>query len=114
MAKARKVAFTEDAAKRIGRAVKAVEGGNRDMPPVRFRQGGDDGEEPRLGTISATWTKGATATVTRIKPDGSEWDTTETFTARNHFATITVPSGTRKVLCVYVGGEWLLAAAECS
>lgn len=106
--------MSQDAIERTARVVRQAEGGNRNMSPVRFRQVSDDGEEPRLGTISATWTKGTTATVTRIKADGSAWDTAETFTARNHFATITVSSGTKKVLCVFTGGEWLLAAAECS
>jgi hypothetical protein len=117
MAGERKVAFTEDAARRVGAATLAYERGNRDMPPIRFRTGGDDGgdggEPPRLGTIAATWTKNTNATVTQINADGTALSPTVTFTATNYFATVTVPSGTRKVLCLFVGGRWLLAAAEC-
>jgi hypothetical protein len=115
MASPRKVAFTEDAAQRIAAATLAYERGNRDMPPIKFRTGGDDGggAEPRLGTISATWNKGSTATVTQLNADGTTLSPTVTFTATNWFATVTVPSGTRKVLCVFVGDRWLLVAAEC-
>jgi hypothetical protein len=111
----RKVAFTEDAARRVAAATRAYERGNRDMPPITFRQdgGGGDGEEPRLGTISATWTKNATATVTQINADGTALSPTVTFTATNWFATVNVPSGVRKVLCLFVGDRWLLVAAEC-
>jgi hypothetical protein len=74
---------------------------------------GAAGDGPRLGTISATWNKGTTATVTQIKADGNALSPTVTFQATNHFATVTVDSGTRKVLCVFVGDRWLLVAAEC-
>jgi hypothetical protein len=113
MAGERKVAFTEDAARRVAAATLAYERGSRDMPPIKFRQAGDEGEEPRLGTVSATWNKGSTATVTKIKADGTALSPTVTFTATNYFATVTVTSGTRKVLCVFVGDRWLLTAAEC-
>ena len=79
---------------------------------VRFNM---EPEDTRLGTISATWNKNEEATVTQIKPDGSALSPEVTFTSRNFFATVTVPqSATRKVLCVLIGDQWLLAAAECS
>ena len=116
MASPRKVSWNENDARRVAAATLAYERGNRDMPPIRFRTGGDDGgggEEPRLGTISATWNKGSTATVTQVNADGTSLSPTVTFTATNWFATVTVTSGTRKVLCVFVGDRWLLVAAEC-
>lgn len=67
----------------------------------------------RLGTISATWSKGATATVTDQYGDGTAKPTGSTFTATNYFATITVSSGTRRVACGKVDDRWLLIAAEC-
>jgi predicted RecA/RadA family phage recombinase len=67
----------------------------------------------RLGTISATWTKGNTATVTEQNGDGSARSGSPTFTATNYFATITVTSGTRRVACGKVDDKWLLIAAEC-
>jgi hypothetical protein len=68
----------------------------------------------RLGTISATWTKGETATVTEQNGDGSARTDSPTFTATNYFATITVSSGTRRVACGKVDDRWLLIAAECA
>lgn len=68
----------------------------------------------RLGTISATWSKGATATVTDQYGDGTSKSSSPTFTATNYFATITVSSGTRRVACGKVDDKWLLIAAECA
>ena len=70
-------------------------------------------EGVRLGTVSATWSKGSNATVTQLKPDGSALSPTVTFEAKNWFATVTVSSGTKKVACAPVGDQWILIAAEC-
>lgn len=67
----------------------------------------------RLGTISATWTKGQTATVTEQYGDGSSRPGAPTFQATNWFATITVSSGTKRVACGRTDGRWILIAAEC-
>lgn len=67
----------------------------------------------RLGTISATWTKGATATVTEQNGDGSAKTGSPTFTATNYFADVTVASGTKRVACGLVDSTWILIAAEC-
>ncbi|NBW15660.1 MAG: hypothetical protein EBR82_47505 [Caulobacteraceae bacterium] len=67
----------------------------------------------RVGTIASTWTKGATATVTQQQGDGTAISPTQTFTARNHYATITVSSGTKRVGCALAGSTWVLIAAEC-
>ena len=67
----------------------------------------------RLGTISATWAKGATATVTEQNGDGSAKSPTTTFTAKNYFASVTVTSGTKRVACAKVDDTWILLAAEC-
>jgi hypothetical protein len=72
-----------------------------------------DGSGVRLGTISATWTKGNTATVTEQNGDGSAKSPTTTFTATNYFATVTVASGTKRVACARVDDTWILLAAEC-
>jgi hypothetical protein len=68
----------------------------------------------RVGTISATWAKGATATVTQQNGDGTAITPTQTFVARNHYATITVSSGTKRVGCALAGSTWVLIAAECN
>jgi len=72
------------------------------------------GASIRLGTISATWTKGQTATVTMQSGDGAAVSPTVTFTAANYFATVTVASGTRRVACARIDNTWVLIAAECA
>lgn len=67
----------------------------------------------RLGTISANWSKGQTATVTEQNGDGTAISGNPTFTAKNYFADVTVPSGTRRVACAQIGSTWVLIAAEC-
>lgn len=109
-----RITFDRRTAKRIATVVRDSERGDRDLAPVTFRTGsGDEGAEIRLGTISSSWAKGGTATVTQLKPDGSALSPTRTFTATNWFAAITVSSGTKKVACASVGNQWILIAAEC-
>jgi hypothetical protein len=67
----------------------------------------------RLGTVAATWSKGATATVTQQAGDGTALSPATTFTATNYFATVTVSSGTRRVACALIDSTWVLIAAEC-
>jgi hypothetical protein len=114
-ARREKITFGRSDVKRISRVVRDAERGDRDLAPVSLpRAGGDDGTEVRLGSISATWTKGNTATVTQLKPDGSGFSPARTFTAKNWFADVTVSSGTKKVACASVGNQWILIAAECA
>lgn len=109
-----RITFDRRTAKRIATVVRDAERGDRDLRPSTLRtSGGDDGAEIRLGTISATWTKGTTATVTQLKPDGSAMSPTRTFTAKNWFATVTVSSGSKYVACASIGSQWILIAAEC-
>ena len=69
-----------------------------------------EGGHIRLGTISATWNKGAFATVTQQNGDGTAMDGNPTFSAMNYFA---VASGTKRVACAKVDDTWILIAAEC-
>lgn len=109
-----RVDFTRGAAERIARAVRIVEQGERDQTGPQYgRVVESGGSSIRLGTIDATWSKGATATVTQINGDGSAIDNNPTFTARNWFATVTVSGCTKKVACANVRGTWLLISAEC-
>lgn len=107
-----KITFGRRDVRRIAKVVRDAERGDRDLAPVTFRTGGDE-SEIRLGTISSSWSKGATATVTQLKPDGSAMSPTRTFTATNWFAAVTVNSGAKKVACASVGNQWILIAAEC-
>lgn len=110
----RPVAFTEDGARRIVAATRAYEGSGRDQPPIKFRQPSDDGGGGvRLGQVGATWSKGSTATVTLLKPDGTAVSPAATFEAKNWFATVTVSSGAKRVACAQCGDTWILIAAEC-
>lgn len=68
----------------------------------------------RIGTISATWNKNATATVTEQNGDGTARSGSPTFTATNYFGNVTVTSGTKRVACQLVDSTWVLIAAECS
>lgn len=112
---AKGVKFGERAARRIVAATLDHERGGRDQPPIRFRQVAEDGgQEPRLGRISSTWNKGTVKEVTLLDADGTVASPTLLFDATNYFATVDVTSGTRKVLCVFVGDRWLLVAAECT
>lgn len=107
-----RITFNRRTAKRIASVVTNAERGKRDTGPATLRTASDE-IEVRLGTISATWNKGSTATVTQLKPDGSAMTTPRTFTAKNWFADVTVSSGTKNVACASVGNEWILIAAEC-
>lgn len=58
MAVQRKVALTEDAARRVAAATLAYERGNRDQPPIRFRSVSEDGGGGlpiRLAQTSGVW-----------------------------------------------------------
>ena len=112
---ARPVTFGEDGARRIIAATKAVEAGNRNMPPVRFRDpGGDDGDPVRLGKTTAAWTKGTLATIDLYESGTPPSETSSSSTLANcvnKFADIA--SG--KWVIVARGGNryWYLIAAEC-
>lgn len=109
---AKRVTFSEADAGRISRTVRAYERGNRDQSTIMFRQVADD-VGIRLGTISATWAKDSTATVTEQNGDGTAISGNPTFEAKNYFANVSVSGGTKRVLCVLVDSTWILIAAEC-
>jgi hypothetical protein len=66
----------------------------------------------RLGTVSTTWVKGETVTVTEQNGDGTAKSPAVTFMAKNYFSNIVV-SSTYRVACAQVDGTWILIAAEC-
>lgn len=112
------VAFNEDGARRVIAATKAYEGGNRNMPPVKFRQvGADDGGEPvRLGKTIAAWNKGELAAIS-IWSNGTPPNETQTFgdtlyDCVNKFAN--VAAGKWVIVARCENGSYYLIAAECS
>ena len=83
---------------------------------VRF--GGAAGASIRLGKVTGTWSKGATASVTQWKGDGSEAVSGPsgplTFSAINRAQTVTGPTGGYWVGCESIDGTWHLEWTECT
>ena len=82
---------------------------------VRFGAGANNN---RLGKVTGTWSKGATASVTQWKGDGSAVVSGPsgplTFTAINRAQTVTGPTGGYWVGCTIIDGTPHLDWAECS
>jgi hypothetical protein len=99
------VSLTPATVKRIAACVLAFERGNKDIGSPPMRTAGFDGEIIR-GTFTAPWSKGATKTVTDAVLSAV------TYEVRNYFASLT-GSGSKACAISFVGGEWILIAAEC-
>lgn len=82
--------------------------GNGQWALLLFDSGGTMAATTRLGKVSGTWTKGATATVTEYNGAGTSKGTT--FTSSNVFATVTGPAW---VACTLIDSTWHMIAAEC-
>ena len=109
------VAFSEDGARRVIAATKAHEAGNRDMPPIRFRDVGDD-STLRLCKTSAAFFKGTVATL-NVWESGTPPNETQTSGATvadvvNKYADI--ESGKFVSIALHGNGRWYVVAAECS
>ena len=83
---------------------------------VRFGAGA--GASIRLGKVTGTWSKNATASVTQWKGDGSAAVSGPsgplTFSAINRAQTVTGPTGGYWVGCESIDGTWHLEWAECA
>jgi hypothetical protein len=83
---------------------------------VRFGAAGAAGI--RLGKVTGTWSKGATASVTHWKGDGSQPVTGASgpakFSAINRAQTVTGPTGGYWVGCESIDGTWHLEWSECA
>lgn len=110
----RKVALTEDAASRMAAATLAYERGNRDIPPVTFRDAGGDDDPLRLCKTSSAFNKGTSATL-EVWEDGAfpnESKTTGvTLEVRNKYANIA--AGKFCSVALHANGGWYVIAAEC-
>lgn len=104
------VKFTHGAAQRIAKAVRAVEGGDRNQPGITF-----DHPQPsspvkvfRICTFTGSWLINDPKTLT------FKYQTTtpNTASATNLFANITA-TGTRNCAIAKEGTAWFLIAAEC-
>ena len=61
------------------------------------------------GQTDAAINKGSSGTVSVY--DGNNADTSHNITATNRFANVAI---TKKVICTWIGGTWLLSSAECA
>lgn len=115
MARTRKVAFNEESAARVAKATLAYERGNRDMPPIKFRDVGDDGGEPvRIGKTPTEWVKGTTKTITLWETGTPPNETQGGGTLAgcvNKFGT--VAAGKFVAVMLGANGSYYLIAAEC-
>lgn len=106
-----RVTFTKGAAERIGRVVREVEFGNRDLGPIEWGPrgvGGSSGRVFRVCTFTGAWAIGSEKTVTFR----GVTTTPNTVAAMNLFATLNV-SGTKNCAIAKDGTAWYLIAAEC-
>lgn len=111
-----RVHLTPESARRIGAAVVRVEQSGRDVPPVMFRQAGEDGDPVRLGKTGALpWSKG-TLYALNVWESGTPPNETQTtgqtlVDCVNKFATVAA----NKWVIVARGqnGYWYLISAEC-
>lgn len=116
MSRAGKIA--EGTFRRMARATVGFENGGRNMPPIRFRQPGGDGDPVRLGKTTAAWAKGTLADI-ELYEEGTPGDETAKSPTPeiledcvNKFADI----GADKWVIVARGGNgaWYLISAECA
>jgi hypothetical protein len=114
----RGVLITEDAARRIARAVQRINNANRDSPGIKLRTAYDDGggDKIKLGKVSAAWDKGTLASVT-IYAEGTPPDEEAGSDAEviddcvNKFADIDADSWV--MVAELPNGSWYVIAAEC-
>ena len=109
--------FDEESARRIGHAVRLVEGGKTPSRGAggqrQYVSGG--GVRCMLGTIStAAWSKESSSTITVYSGEPGSEASVETVAAYNYFADISTSTNTARWVSVSNNGYgWLLIAAEC-
>jgi hypothetical protein len=104
-----RVSFTRPAAERIGKAVRQVEAGDRDLGPIEWGpRGGGGGASKvfRVCTFTGAWAINSAKTVTFR-------NVTSTVIATNLFAAIPERASARNCAIAKDGTDWYLIAAEC-
>lgn len=107
------VTFSHGAAQRIAKAVRVVEGGDRNQPGITFNHQipGVGGKVFRIATFTGSWDKNASKTVT-FKYQTA---TPNTAVASNLFANVgNTAASTLNCAIAKEGTAWFLIAAECS
>ena len=108
----RRVSWNENDARRVAAATLAYERGSRDMPGLRFRQGGDDGDPVRLCKTNAVWERDTIATLDVWEegtPPSETQSTGQTVDAVNKMHK--VASDTWVVVARCTNGSWYLVEA---
>lgn len=108
--------FSANDAKRIGAAVRIVEGDRTGRRASNgYAPGANPGVRVMLGKIgSAAWNKASTATVTLYAGEPGSETTVGTLVARNYFANISTSTSTARWVGLSNNGfGWLVIAAEC-
>ena len=111
-----RVSFTRPAAERIGKAVREVEAGNRDLGPIEWGPRGVGGTSRvfRVCTFTGSWNKNTQRVVTFINVT----TTPNTAAATNLFVDLascstTGTATTTKCAIARDGATWYVIAAEC-
>ena len=104
-----RVSFTRPAAERIGKAVRQVEAGNRDLGPIKWgpRGGAASVKVFHVCTFTGAWAINTAKTVTFR-------GVTSTVAAVNLFVAIQEPASAKNCAIARDGTAWYLIAAECS
>lgn len=108
------VTFSRQAAQRIAKGIRTVEGGSRNQPGITFdRPMAGATKTFRMAKFTGTWTKDAQKTVTFL----NQTTTPNTVSAYNVFATVSATTATSvfiKCAIAKDGTAWYAIAAECS
>lgn len=106
-----RVSFTRPAAERIGKAVRQVEAGDRDLGPIEWgpRGGGAASKVFRVCTFTGAWSINTAKTVTFRNVTS----TPNTVSATNLFAAVAARPSARNCAIAKDGTAWYLIAVEC-
>ena len=102
-----RIAFTRASAERIAKAVRAVEGGNRDQAALVYGARPVADAVIRMATFTGSWSKD-TARVVTLR------NSTHTLTAQNVFGVAgSTSAGTWDCCVIREGTAWFAIQAEC-
>jgi hypothetical protein len=106
-----RVSFTRPAAERIGKAVRQVEAGDRDLGPIEWgpRGGAASSKVFRVCTFTGFWEINTAKTVTFR----GVTSTPNTVSVTNLFAGISASASARNCAIAKDGTAWYLIAAQC-
>lgn len=113
---ARSYTFGPDGVRRIVATVRAHERGNRDMPPIKFRDVGDDGSEYaiRLASVDEAWQRGVVREVDLIfEADCEDEGSGEPETREVHNKLFDIPANSIAEIALAKNGCWYVVGVGC-